>query len=89
MPAAATTAWPLTNIADVQRMRGELDAARNLRTRSEAAQLTDPQFVVFAGFTCALIEYDRGNTGRGAGSKRSSAASAMGAGTPAIATTRS
>ncbi len=57
------TAWPLTNIADVQRMRGELDAARATcaRALAEAAQLTDPQFVVFAGFTCALIEYDRGN----------------------------
>ena len=52
------TAWPLTNIADVQRMRGELDAARATcaRALAEAAQLTDPQFVVFAGFTCALIE---------------------------------
>ncbi|MGO9801999.1 MAG: winged helix-turn-helix domain-containing protein [Steroidobacteraceae bacterium] len=57
------TAWPLANIADVQRMRGELEAARATcaRAMAEAAPLSDPQFVVFAGFTCALIEYDRGN----------------------------
>lgn len=57
------TAWPLANIADVQRMRGELDAARETcaRAMKEAAPLTDSQFAVFAGFTCALIESDRGN----------------------------
>jgi len=57
------TAWPLTNIADVQRMRGELDAARETcaRAMAQAAPLTDPQFAIFAGFTCALIESDRGN----------------------------
>jgi len=61
--AGHQTAWPLTNIADVQRMRGELDAARATcaRAMAEAAPLTDPQFAVFAGFTCALIESDRGN----------------------------
>jgi len=63
--AGHQTAWPLTNIADVQRMRGELDAARATcaRAMAEAAPLTDPQFAVFAGFTCALIESDRGNAG--------------------------
>ncbi|MGB6604997.1 MAG: winged helix-turn-helix domain-containing protein [Steroidobacteraceae bacterium] len=61
--AGHQTAWPLANIADVQRMRGELEAARATcaRALAEAAPLTDPQFVVFAGFTCALIESDRGN----------------------------
>ncbi len=28
---------------------------------AEAAPLSDPQFAIFAGFTCALIESDRGN----------------------------
>jgi tetratricopeptide (TPR) repeat protein len=57
------TAWPLTNIADVQRMRGDLDAARITCTRAlaEAATLSDPQFAVFSGFTCALIASDRGD----------------------------
>lgn len=56
-------AWPLANTADVQRMRGELEAARATcaRAMAEAAPLSDPQFAIFAGFTCALIESDRGN----------------------------
>ncbi|HUO18940.1 MAG TPA: hypothetical protein VMU44_04150, partial [Steroidobacteraceae bacterium] len=61
--AGHQTAWPLANIADVQRMRGELEAARATcgRAMAEAAPLSDPQFAIFAGFTCALIESDRGN----------------------------
>lgn len=61
--AGQQTAWPLTNIADVQRLRGELDAARATcaRALSEALTVSDPQFAVFAGFTCALIEGDRGD----------------------------
>jgi DNA-binding winged helix-turn-helix (wHTH) protein/tetratricopeptide (TPR) repeat protein len=63
--AGHQTSWPLTNIADVQRMRGELDAARATcaRAQAEAASLSDPQFAIFSGFTCALIETDRGNSG--------------------------
>jgi DNA-binding winged helix-turn-helix (wHTH) protein/tetratricopeptide (TPR) repeat protein len=62
--AGHQTVWPLTNIADLQRMRGELEAARATcaRAQAQAAPLTDPQFAVFSGFTCALIESDRGNT---------------------------
>jgi DNA-binding winged helix-turn-helix (wHTH) protein/tetratricopeptide (TPR) repeat protein len=61
--AGHQTAWTLTNVADVQRLRGELDAARATcaRAQAQAAPLTDPQFAVFSGFTCALIESDRGN----------------------------
>lgn len=57
------TSWALTNIADLQRMRGELEAARATcaRAMGEAVPLSDPQFAIFAGFTCALIETDRGN----------------------------
>jgi DNA-binding winged helix-turn-helix (wHTH) protein/tetratricopeptide (TPR) repeat protein len=57
------TAWTLANIADVQRIRGELDAARATcaRAQAEAAPLSDQQFAIFAGFTCAQIELDRGN----------------------------
>jgi DNA-binding winged helix-turn-helix (wHTH) protein/tetratricopeptide (TPR) repeat protein len=60
--AGHQTAWPLSNIADLQRMRGELDAARDTcaQAQTEAAPLTDPQFAIFSGFTCALIEMDRG-----------------------------
>ena len=61
--AGHPTAWPLTNIADVQRMRGELTAAAATcaQAQREAAQLTDPQFAVFSGFTCALVSADRGD----------------------------
>jgi len=61
--AGHQNSWGLANIADLQRMRGELDAARETcaRAQAEAAPLTDPQFAIFAGFTCALIETDRGN----------------------------
>jgi DNA-binding winged helix-turn-helix (wHTH) protein/tetratricopeptide (TPR) repeat protein len=56
--------WALTNYADVQRLRGELAGAQAScgRAQREAATLTDPQFAIFSGFTCALIEADRGNT---------------------------
>ena len=61
--AGHPTAWPLTNIADVQRMRGELAAAAATcaQAQREAAELTDPQFAVFSGFTCALVSADRGD----------------------------
>jgi DNA-binding winged helix-turn-helix (wHTH) protein/tetratricopeptide (TPR) repeat protein len=61
--AGHPTAWTLTNIADVQRMRGELAAAAVTcaQAQREAATLTDPQFAIFSGFTCALIAADRGD----------------------------
>jgi DNA-binding winged helix-turn-helix (wHTH) protein/tetratricopeptide (TPR) repeat protein len=61
--AGHQAAWALANIADVQRLRGELDAARATCVRAQAAStgLSDPQFAVFSGFTCALVETDRGN----------------------------
>lgn len=68
--AGRQAVWPLANIADVQRLRGELDAARATCARAleEATTLTDPQFAVFSGFTCALIASDRGDpTGARAG----------------------
>ncbi|MDE2136597.1 MAG: winged helix-turn-helix domain-containing protein [Gammaproteobacteria bacterium] len=57
------SAWTLANIADVQRMRGELAAARETcaRAQAQAAPLSDPQFAIFAGFTCALIDSDLGD----------------------------
>jgi len=68
--AGAHTVWPLANYADVQRMRGELSQARDTcrRARAEAATLTDPQFQVFSGFTCALIEADLGHDAAARGS---------------------
>jgi hypothetical protein len=43
-------------------MRGEIPQARNICTQglTEAEQLTDPQFTIYATFTCALVEMDGG-----------------------------
>lgn len=60
------TAWPLSNVADVQRLRGELDAARSTceQSQTQAATLSDPQFIVFSTFTCGLIAADQGDASR-------------------------
>ncbi len=54
--------WSLTSYADVERMRGNLDEASIYcaRANAEAAALSDPQFAVFSGFTCAQVDMDRG-----------------------------
>jgi DNA-binding winged helix-turn-helix (wHTH) protein/Tfp pilus assembly protein PilF/TolB-like protein len=54
--------WSLASYADVERMRGNLDEARAYcaRSNAEAVTLSDPQFAVFSGMTCALVEVDRG-----------------------------
>lgn len=57
------SAWVLALVADTLRMRGQLDEARSTCTRALAlaAPLSDPQFAVFSGFTCAQIDADRGD----------------------------
>jgi DNA-binding winged helix-turn-helix (wHTH) protein/TolB-like protein/Tfp pilus assembly protein PilF len=54
--------WSLASYADVERMRGNLDEASAYcaRANTEAATLSDPQFALFSGFTCALVDLDRG-----------------------------
>jgi DNA-binding winged helix-turn-helix (wHTH) protein/Tfp pilus assembly protein PilF/TolB-like protein len=56
--------WSLATYADAERMRGELDQARSTCevSNAEAAALSDPQFAVYSGFTCALVAVDRGET---------------------------
>ncbi len=56
--------WSLATYADALRLRGELDQAHSSCTQSnaEAAALSDPQFAVYSGFTCALVALDRGET---------------------------
>ena len=55
--------WSLASYADVERMRGNFDESRAncVRANAEAATLSDPQFAVFSGLTCALVDVDRGN----------------------------
>jgi DNA-binding winged helix-turn-helix (wHTH) protein/tetratricopeptide (TPR) repeat protein len=56
--------WSLATYADALRLRGELDQAHSTceQSNSEAAALSDPQFAVYSGFTCALVAFDRGET---------------------------
>jgi len=56
--------WSLATYADAQRMRGELDQAHVTceQSNAEAKALSDPQFAVYSGFTCALVAVDRGET---------------------------
>lgn len=59
--------WSLATLADAERMRGSLKEAHELcsRAKSEAAALSDPQFAIYAGFTCALVDIDAGNSADG------------------------
>ena len=54
--------WSLATYADAERMRGELDQAHATceQSNAEAKALSDPQFAVYSGFTCALVAVDRG-----------------------------
>jgi DNA-binding winged helix-turn-helix (wHTH) protein/tetratricopeptide (TPR) repeat protein len=56
--------WSLATYADVERMRGNLDEATAYCARAlqEAAALSDPQFAIYSGYTCALVHVDRGET---------------------------
>ena len=54
--------WSMATLADTERVRGELEEAhRDCKTaETEAAKLSDPQFAVYSGFTCALVAADQG-----------------------------
>lgn len=56
--------WSLATYADAERMRGELDQAHSTceKSNAEAKALSDPQFALYSGFTCALVAVDRGET---------------------------
>jgi DNA-binding winged helix-turn-helix (wHTH) protein/tetratricopeptide (TPR) repeat protein len=55
-------AWSLATIADVERLRGSMKDAQETcsKAKNEAASLSDPQFAIYAGFTCALVAIDEG-----------------------------
>lgn len=59
--------FSLTTIADTERLRGSLKEAHEMcsRAKREAAALSDPQFAIYAGFTCALVDIDEGNADQG------------------------
>ena len=54
--------WTLVTLADVERLRGELDAASRdcEQAKAEAASISDEQFRMYADFTCAVLDIDRG-----------------------------
>ena len=56
--------WSLASLADVERLRGNLNVAHQLCTQalSEAAGLSDIQFVVYSNLQCAKVAADRGET---------------------------
>jgi eukaryotic-like serine/threonine-protein kinase len=56
--------WSLATYADAERLRGELDQAHTTceQANAEAKELSDPQFALYSGFTCALVAADRGET---------------------------
>jgi DNA-binding winged helix-turn-helix (wHTH) protein/tetratricopeptide (TPR) repeat protein len=56
--------WSLVTYADTLRMRGELSAAVGVcaQAQAEAASLSDPQFAIYATFTCGLLSMDRGES---------------------------
>lgn len=56
--------WSLATLADVERLRGELEQAhRDCEVAAaEGATLSDPQFAIYSGFTCGLVASDRGET---------------------------
>jgi tetratricopeptide (TPR) repeat protein len=55
--------WSLATYADMSRLRGEMTEARTNCTQAltEAAQLTDPQFMIYTRYSCALVEMDLGH----------------------------
>jgi DNA-binding winged helix-turn-helix (wHTH) protein/tetratricopeptide (TPR) repeat protein len=54
--------WSLATYADTLRMRGELSEAVGVcaQAQANAASLSDPQFTIYATFTCGLLSLDRG-----------------------------
>jgi DNA-binding winged helix-turn-helix (wHTH) protein/tetratricopeptide (TPR) repeat protein/TolB-like protein len=59
--------WSLATIADVERLRGSLKEAQEScsRAKREVARLSDPQFAIYTGFTCALVDIDQGKSAEG------------------------
>ncbi len=57
-------AWSLITNADTLRIRGQLEEAQQecRRALEEAARLSDPQFRLYAQFTCASLSLDQGES---------------------------
>jgi serine/threonine protein kinase/tetratricopeptide (TPR) repeat protein len=56
--------WSLATDAELMRLRGEMAAAHAtcMQALAEASRLTDPQFMIYSTYTCALVEMDLGHS---------------------------
>jgi tetratricopeptide (TPR) repeat protein len=56
--------WSLATNAEMMRLRGDMTEARAtcVQALSEASRLSDPQFLVYSTYTCALVELDGGHS---------------------------
>src|SRR6185437_9392623 len=59
-------AFALASLADLLRVRGELDAARDTCTQAQKAELGMPSHTSAADFECAQIALDRGEVDQAA-----------------------
>lgn len=56
--------WSLATYADMSRLRGEMAEAHTdcVQALAEASHLTDPQFMIYTTYSCALVEMDLGHS---------------------------
>jgi tetratricopeptide (TPR) repeat protein/predicted Ser/Thr protein kinase len=56
--------WSLATNAEMMRLRGEMTEARSTcaQALAEASHLSDPQFLVYSTYSCALVEMDGGHS---------------------------
>jgi tetratricopeptide (TPR) repeat protein len=56
--------WSLATNAELTRLRGEMAEAQTdcVQALTEASRLTDPQFMIYSTYSCALVEMDLGHS---------------------------
>ncbi len=56
--------WSLATYAEMTRLRGETAEAHTacVEALTEASRLTDPQFMIYSTYSCALVEMDLGHS---------------------------
>jgi tetratricopeptide (TPR) repeat protein/TolB-like protein len=55
--------WSLASYAEISRLRGDMAEAHTacVQALAEASRLTDPQFMIYSTYSCALVEMDQGH----------------------------
>jgi hypothetical protein len=61
--------WSLATYAEMTRLRGDMAEAHTacVQALTEASRLTDPQFMVYSTYSCALVEMDLGHSDTASG----------------------